>query len=248
MRGLWKKDYYLGRQYLLLGAVISGLLVCMAYWLRLAYIYGNLALLPEAERLETMQGLDMILPVLPGIVLLFLASKVVNVSIYADRQAGWNRYLLAAPLGERVIVRVKYLEFLGTEILAAALGLMAAGAYGLVFGFARVCVGCLGLAGAAVLAVLCECIMLPLSYRYQSENVAVGGAFLGMLLPGYLIAGLLLLTGPDPEQRLQRLGDWCRTYPWAVAGLVLGVAALALAASYCLTIRIVRARKWCDPF
>lgn len=30
------------------------------YWLRLAYIYGNLALLPEADRLEGTQGLDLI--------------------------------------------------------------------------------------------------------------------------------------------------------------------------------------------
>ncbi|MDE5951465.1 MAG: hypothetical protein K2H12_07795, partial [Acetatifactor sp.] len=68
VRGLWKKDYYLGRQYLLLGAVISLLLIFMAYWIRLAFIYGNLALLPEEDRLDTLSGLDLIFPVLPGVV------------------------------------------------------------------------------------------------------------------------------------------------------------------------------------
>lgn len=247
MRGLWKKDYYLGRQYLLLGAVISGLLIFMAYWLRLAYIYGNLALLPEADRLEGIQGIDMFFPVLPGVVLLFLAIKMVNVSIYADREAGWNCYLLSTPLGEKIIVRAKYLEFLGVETTALALGLMAAGIYGLFFGFAQVRIGCLGLAGALLLAVLCECIMLPLSYRYQSENMAVGGAFFGMLIPGYLAAGfLLIVNNPDPGQTLQLLGDWCRTHLWVILCAALGIAMLALAVSYGITLWIVRKREWCE--
>ncbi len=245
MRGLWKKDYYLGRQYLLLGAVISLLLIFMAYWIRLAFIYGNLALLPEEDQLDTLPGLDMIFPVLPGVVLLFMAIKVVNVSIYADRQAGWNRYLLSSPLGEKVIVRAKYLEFLGAEGAALTIGLLAAGIYGLFFGFDRVKTGCLGMAVALLVALLCECIMLPLSYRYQSENVAVTAAFLGMLVPGYLAAGLLMLGNPDPEQTLQSLGNWCRTHPWVILCATLGIVTLALAVSYCITLRIVRKRQLC---
>lgn len=246
MRGLWKKDYYLGRQYLLLGAVISLLLIFMAYWIRLAYIYGNLALLPEEDRLDNLAGLDMIFPVLPGVVLLFMAVKAVNVSIYADRQAGWNRYLLSSPLGEKVIVRAKYLEFLGAEGAALTIGLLAAGIYGLFFGFDRVKIGCLGLAVALLVALLCECIMLPLSYRYQSENVAVGGAFLGTMLPGYLALTLLMLAKPNPEQTLQSLGNWCRTHPWVILCAAVGIATLALAVSYCVTLRIVGKRKWCE--
>ena len=246
MRGLWKKDYYLGRQYLLLGAVISLLLIFMAYWIRLAYIYGNLALLPQEDRLDNLAGLDMIFPVLPGVVLLFMAVKAVNVSIYADRQAGWNRYLLSSPLGEKVIVRAKYLEFLGEEGAALTIGLLAAGIYGLFFGFDRVKIGCLGLAGALLVALLCECIMLPLSYRYQSENVAVGGAFLGTMLPGYLVLALLMLENPNPEQTLQSLGNWCRIHPWVILCAALGIVTLALAVSYCVTLRIVRKRKWCE--
>lgn len=246
MRGLWKKDYYLGRQYLLLGAVISLLLIFMAYWIRLAFIYGNLALLPQEDRLDTLSGLDLIFPVLPGVVLLFMAIKAVNVSVYADRQAGWNRYLLSSPLGEKVIVRAKYLEFLGAEGAALTIGLLAAGIYGLFFGFDRVKIGCLGLAAALLAALLCECIMLPLSYRYQSENVAVGGAFLGMMLPGYLVLALLMLGNPNPEQTLQLLGNWCRTHPWVILCAALGIVTLALAVSYCVTLRIVRKRKWCE--
>lgn len=246
MRGLWKKDYYLGRQYLLLGAVISLLLIFMAYWIRLAYIYGNLALLPEEDRLDNLAGLDLIFPVLPGVVLLFMAVKAVNVSIYADRQAGWNRYLLSSPLGEKVIVRAKYLEFLGAEGAALTIGLLAAGIYGLFFGLDRVKIGCLGLAVALLVALLCECIMLPLSYRYQNENVAVGGAFLGMMLPGYLVLTLLMLGNPNPEQTLQSLGNWCRTHPWVILCAALGIATLALAVSYCVTLRIVEKRKWCE--
>lgn len=246
MRGLWKKDYYLGRQYLLLGAVISLLLIFMAYWIRLAYIYGNLALLPEEDRLDNLAGLDMIFPVLPGVVLLFMAVKAVNVSIYADRQAGWNRFLLSSPLGEKVIVRAKYLEFLGAEGAALTIGLLAAGIYGLFFGFYRVKIGCLGLAVALLVALLCESIMLPLSYRYQSENVAVGGAFLGTMLPGFLALTLLMLANPNPEQTLQSLGNWCRTHPWVILCAALGIATLALAVSYCITLRIVGKRKWCE--
>lgn len=245
MRGLWKKDYYLGRQYLLLGAAISLLLIFMAYWIRLAFIYGNLALLPEEDRLESMRGLDMIFPVLPGVVLLFMAIKTVNVSIYADRQAGWNRYLLSSPLGERTIVRAKYLEFLGAEGAALTIGLLAAGVYGLFFGFDRVKIGCLGMAVTLLVALLCECIMLPLSYRYQSENVAVTAAFLGMLVPGYLAAGLLRLANPNPEQTLQSLGNWCRTHPWVILCAALGIVTLAMAVSYCITLRIVRKRQLC---
>ena len=164
MRGLWRKDYYLGRKYLLLAAVIGALLIFMAYWLRLAFIYGNLRFLPQPDRQETLRGLDMGFPALPGVALLFITIKAVNVSVYADRQAGWNRYLLATPLGERVIVRAKYLEFIGAEVAALALGLIAAGVYGL-------------------------------CYRYASENIAVGGAFLGMLLPGYLTMGIFFCDG-----------------------------------------------------
>lgn len=246
MRGLWKKDYYLGRQYLLLGAVISLLLIFMAYWIRLAYIYGNLALLPQEDRLDNLAGLDMIFPVLPGVVLLFMAVKAVNVSIYADRQAGWNRYLLSSPLGEKVIVRAKYLEFLGAEGAALTIGLLAAGIYGLFFGFDRVKIGCLGLAVALLVALLCESIMLPLSYRYQSENVAVGGAFLGTMLPGFLALTFLMLANPNPEQTLQSLGNWCRTHPWVILCAAVGIATLALAVSYCVTLRIVGKRKWCE--
>ncbi len=246
MRGLWKKDYYLGRQYLLLGAVISLLLIFMAYWIRLAFIYGNLALLPEEDQLDTLPGLDMIFPVLPGVVLLFMAIKAVNVSIYADRQAGWNRYLLSSPLGEKVIVRAKYLEFLGAEVAALTIGLLAAGIYGLFFGFDRVKIGGLGMAVALLVALLCESIMLPLSYRYQSENIAVGGAFLGTMLPGYLVLALLMLGNPNPEQTLQSLGKWCRTHPWVILCAALGIVTLALAVSYCVTLRIVRKRKWCE--
>lgn len=246
MRGLWKKDYYLGRQYLLLGAVISLLLIFMAYWIRLAYIYGNLALLPEEDRLDNLAGLDMIFPVLPGVVLLFMAVKAVNVSIYADRQAGWNRYLLSSPLGEKVIVRAKYLEFLGTEGAALTIGLLAAGIYGLFFGFDWARSGCLGLAVALLVALLCECIMLPLSYRYQSENVAVAAAFLGMMLPGFLALTLLMLANPDPEQTLQSLGNWCRTHLWVILCAAAGIAMLALAVSYCITLRIVGKREWCE--
>ena len=246
MRGLWKKDYYLGRQYLLLGAVISLLLIFMAYWIRLAFIYGNLALLPEEDLLDTLPGLDMIFPVLPGVVLLFMAVKAVNVSIYADRLAGWNRYLLSSPLGEKVIVRAKYLEFLGAEGAALTIGLLAAGFYGLFFGFDRVKFGCLGLAVALLVALLCECIMLPLSYRYQSENVAVGAAFLGMMLPGYLVLALLMLANPNPEQTLQSLGNWCRTHPWVILCAAVGIATLALTVSYCITLCIVRKREWCE--
>ena len=195
MRGLWRKDYYLGRKYLLLAAVIGALLIFMAYWLRLAFIYGNLRFLPQPDRQETLRGLDMGFPALPGVALLFITIMAVNVSVYADRQAGWNRYLLATPLGERVIVRAKSLEFIGAEVAALALGLIAAGVYGLSFGFDRVRIGCVGLAGAFLLAVLCECIMLPLAYRYASENIAVGGAFLGMLLPGYLTMGIFFCDG-----------------------------------------------------
>lgn len=246
MRGLWKKDYYLGRQYLLLGAVISLLLIFMAYWIRLAYIYGNLALLPQEDRLDNLAGLDMIFPVLPGVVLLFMAVKAVNVSIYADRQAGWNRYLLSSPLGEKVIVRAKYLEFLGAEGAALTIGLLAAGIYGLFFGFDRVKIGCLGLAVALLVALLCESIMLPLSYCYQSENVAVGGAFLGTMLPGFLALTFLMLANPNPEQTLQSLGNWCRTHPWVILCAAVGIATLALAVSYCVTLRIVGKRKWCE--
>lgn len=246
MRGLWKKDYYLGRQYLLLGAVISLLLIFMAYWIRLAFIYGNLALLPEEDLLDTLPGLDMIFSVLPGVVLLFMAVKAVNVSIYADWQAGWNRYLLSSPLGEKTIVRAKYLEFLGTEGAALAIGLLAAGIYGLFFGFDRVKTGCLGLAVALLVALLCESIMLPLSYRYQSENVAVAAAFLGTMLPGFLVLTLLMLANPNPEQTLQSLGNWCRTHPWVILCAALGIATLALAVSYGIMLRIVGKRKWCE--
>lgn len=246
MRGLWKKDYYLGRQYLLLGAAISLLLIFMAYWIRLAFIYGNLALLPEEDLQDTLPGLDMIFPVLPGVVLLFMAIKMVNVSIYADRQAGWNRYLLSSPLGEKTIVRAKYLEFLGTEGVALTIGLLAAGIYGLFFGFDRVKIGCLGLAVALLVALLCESIMLPLSYRYQSENIAVGGAFLGIMLPGYLALALLLLANPNPEQTIQLMGNWCKTHPWVILCAAVGTVMLALAVSYYITLWIVRKRKWCE--
>lgn len=246
MRGLWKKDYYLGRQYLLLGAAISLLLIFMAYWIRLAFIYGNLALLPEENLQDTLPGLDMIFPVLPGVVLLFMAVKAVNVSIYADKQAGWNRYLLSSPLGEKVIVRVKYLEFLGAEVAALTIGLLAAGIYGLFFGFEWVRFGCLGLAAALLAALLCECIMLPLSYRYQSENVAVGGAFLGTMVPGFLALTLLMLANPNPEQTLQSLGNWCRIHPWVILCAAVGIAMLALAVSYCVTLWIVGKREWCE--
>lgn len=246
MRGLWKKDYYLGRQYLLLGAAVSLLLIFMAYWIRLAFIYGNLALLPQEDRLDTLSGLDMIFPVLPGVVLLFMAVKAVNVSIYADKQAGWNRYLLSSPLGEKVIVRVKYLEFLGAEGAALTIGMLAAGIYGLFFGFDWVKFGCLGLAVALLVALLCECIMLPLSYRYQSENVAVGGAFLGTMLPGFLALTLLMLANPNPEQTIQLMGNWCKTHPWVILCAAVGTVMLALVVSYCITLRIVGKREWCE--
>lgn len=244
MTGLWKKDLYLGRQYLLLGAALGILLVFMAFWLRLAYIYGNLAFLPETEKLDGMQALDMVFPVLPGVVLLFISIKAVNVSIYIDRQAGWNPYLLSTSLRERDIAGVKYLEFLGAEGAALAVGLSAAVVYGRFFGFAQVKIGCLGLAGALLLAVLCECILLPLSYRYQSENIAVAGAFLGMMLPGYLAAGFLVLSWQNEEQSLQTLGNWCRTHPWIILCAAAGVSMLALAVSYGITLRILKKREW----
>lgn len=246
MKGLWRKDYYLGRKYLLLAGVISVLLIFMAYWLRLAFIYGNLRFLPQASRQESMQGLDMSFPALPGVILLFMTVKAVNVSVYADKQAGWNRYLLSTPLGEKVIVRSKYLEFIAAETVALALGVTAASVYGLCFGFARARVGYLGLAGAFLLAVLCECIMLPLAYRYQSENIAVGGAFLGMLLPGYLLMGVFVMRVSDPEQFLRLVGNWCASHLGLLLCAELGVILLTLAVSSFLTLSVVKKRAWCE--
>lgn len=244
MRGLWRKDFFLGKKYLLLGAVASALLIFLSYWMRLAFIYGNLALLSEADWTESTRSLDMVLPVLPGVVLLFIGIKAVNVSIYADRQAGWNSYLLASPLGERVIVASKYLEFMEMELAMLALSLAVASVYGLFFGFERLPIWCLSLLGAAVLASLCESILLPASYRYQSENMAVGFAFLGMMLPGYLAAGAAAVSISYPEQVMEQLGSWCRSHLWWLAAAALGIAALLLALSYGISLRIVKTRKW----
>lgn len=244
MRGLWRKDFYLGKKYLLLGAVMSALLVFLSYWMRLAFIYGNLALLPEADWTESTRSLDLVLPVLPGVALLFIGIKAVNVSVYADRQAGWNSYLRASPLGERVIVVSKYLEFLEMELVTLALSLAVVSVYGLFFGFERLQIWCLSLLGAAVLASLCESILLPVSYRYQSENMAVGFAFLGMMLPGYLAAGVVAVSISDSEQVLEQYGSWFKSHLWWLMAAALGIAALFLALSYGISLRIVKTRKW----
>lgn len=134
----------------------------------------------------------------------------------------------------------KYLEFVEMELAMLALSLAVVSVYGLVFGFEQLRIWCLSLLGTAVLASLCESILLPASYRYQSENMAVGFAFLGMMLPGYLAAGVAAVSISYPEQVMEHLGSWCRSHLWWLAAGILSIIALSLALSYSISLRIVK--------
>ena len=245
MKGLVLKDFYMGKRFVILGTAGFFMMVVLSYLLRFAYIHGNLAMLDAPAIEDGIKTTDFSFTVLPGLVLLFLFVQAVTASVYADAKAGWNQYLFSSGLSEKQIVLAKYMEFIGLWIIGILFTLLFSAIYGGIFGFSNVKSGIYSFFLAAFLVAVCQCIMIPLAYRYQNENAVVGRTFIAFLLPGYLITGVFAVNGIiDPADfDSSRISVWCKNH---IAAMMAGAVLVLLAAvmiSYGMSLKIVRRRE-----
>lgn len=245
MKGLVLKDFYMGKRFIILGAAGFFMMVMLSYLLRAAYIHGNLAMLDTPAIEDGIRTTDFSFTVLPGLVLLFLFVQAVTASIYADAKTGWNQYLFSSGLSEKKIVFAKYIEFIGLWIIGILMALLFAAIYGSIFGFFNVKGGIYSFFLAAFFVAICQCIMIPLAYRYQNENAVVGRMFISFFGSGYLIMGVLAVNGIlDPADfDSSRIPVWCMKHIAAIMAAAVLVMLAAIMISYGVSLKIVRRRE-----
>ena len=96
MTGLLKKDFYIGRRFLLLGVGLFLFGILFGYLIRFSFIYGNLALLDASALTENVLMVDIVFTLVPVLLLLILFFQGSLSSIYTDFSCKWHLYAFSA--------------------------------------------------------------------------------------------------------------------------------------------------------
>lgn len=193
MTGLMKKDFYLSKKFILIGAGLFILGLFFAYLIRFSFLYGNLQYMPAEEKAEELPMLNIVFTILPALLLLVLWMQSCIYPIYMDIQCKWYLCCFSAPVDSKLLIRTKYAELFLAWSGGLFLALASALVYGFFFGFHYTKLGFYGYITAALFVLLCSMCMIPLSYRYKTVNAVVSRMVLCLLLPLYLGGGFLFI-------------------------------------------------------
>lgn len=243
MTGLVKKDFYIGKNYLFIGAGLFFLGIVFSYIIRFAFIYGNLAKLEAAEFKESVLMVDLIFTLLPALLLLILFVQSVLSAIYTDFSCKWHLYISAAPISPQIIAGSKFLELIFLWILAFVLELCSSFVYGNIFGFSHAKSGILFYCVLAVVILLCSFCMIPMSYRYRTQNGVLIRMMLGFFLPVYLAFGIMLLHVEELNIDFFRsIKFWMVSHKELLCTVTLGLFLLVGSLSYLVCIHLIKRR------
>lgn len=239
------KDFYLGRKYLVIGVAAFFAMIMFSYILRFSFIYGNLSVLEEDYAYMT----DIIFNILPGFVLMVLGMQAVVAPIYADAAAGWNIFAYASPVSDKKAVALKVFQmaavWIGSSLAAGA----ASAVYGAVFG------GELAKSGFRIFMVIALFIlavfalMLSFAYKYGNSNSVAIRTLIIVLVLGYGIAGILVVTGAINLESseslrtvLQPLTQWWSSHIPAMTAALLCAGTVLLGGAYQMAVRVYTRR------
>ena len=97
MSGLLKKDFYIGKKFLLLGIGLFLFGLLFGYLIRFLFIYGNLAHLDASEFSDNVLMIDIVFTFVPVLVLLILFFQGSLSSIYILTFPASGIYILFLP-------------------------------------------------------------------------------------------------------------------------------------------------------
>lgn len=212
-----KKDLMISRKSNIIGITVYLLIVMLAFLLRFAYIYGNLASADmfdsEADRVFSLAYMDMMMPLVISIVSVLVPSKYIISSSDSDFKCRWFSVLYSAGAYEKYAMAAKHIETILSMLCGAVLNLAACGVY---FGFfASEYSETLILLGAIIFPLIAASavfIMSMLMYVFKKSETVGGIAFfsififIGVKFSGKFISGLEEATS-DPINTMNSFAE-----------------------------------------
>lgn len=162
--------------------------------------------------------------------LLSMLGGIIPVTLLSfDERSGWTKYSLALPYTQNQIVSVKYVIGM---ILPAAVSAVSA----LLMWFMKYSAESILLffITSASLALAVPALCLPFSFKMGVEKgrIAYYAALALIIVPGAVLGG----NAADREESFLTAGSW------DIIVIISGIAVLLYAASWLLTVRIMKAR------
>lgn len=243
MSGLLKKDFYIGKKFLLLGIGLFLFGLLFGYLIRFSFIYGNLAHLDASEFSDNVLMIDIVFTFVPVLVLLILFFQGSLSSIYTDFSCKWHLYTFSAPLNPQTLTIVKFAELFCLWIVAFMLELGTGCIYGSVFGFSNAKTGMIAYCILAVCILLGGFCMIPMSYRYRTQNSVLTRLLLGFLLPVYLVFGVIVLNFSESATKIYNsLKLWCISHKVLLCVIAFFLIVIVGFINYLICIRIIKRR------
>lgn len=200
MKGLFRRQWYLSRKYFLLLLIGKCGLLFIEILVRLSLQYGNLA------KLENKEDLDEVTYYLFIILNTFCCMKVFSSDynvIQSDCKVNWRKFSYTLPISEKLQA--------GTTILWVV--------FGSVFGFAISFLNYFiltfvsnrpvdtaiiwAVSAIGMLCILCECIRIPITYRFGNGNIS----------DVIIIALLFLITSVFSATVVPYINSFSETHP-----------------------------------
>lgn len=121
LKGLFYREFYLGRKSYLAFGLMTFIMAVMFALILLSFKSGNLALLEDAE--ETRKDLEQTMMYFMTAICSFVSFVGVD-TIHLDFNSKWSGFAFASPVKERVYVGIKYIIMLALNILGLILGVL----------------------------------------------------------------------------------------------------------------------------
>lgn len=245
MTGLLKKDFYNGKKFLLLGVGLFLFGLLFGYLIRFSFIYGNLAHLDASEFSDNVFMIDLVFTFVPALLLLILFFQGSISSIYTDFSCKWHLYAFSTPLTPQTLTIVKFAELLFLWLVAFLLELGTGYIYGTIFGFSNAKIGMTAYCFLAVCILLAGFCMIPMSYRYRTQNGVLTRLLVGVILPVYLVFGVIVLNFSEFATKFYNtLKLWCISHKILLCGIAFFMILVVGFISYLICIRIIKRRDW----
>ena len=213
------------------------------YLIRFSFIYGNLAYLNASEASENILIVDIATTLFPALLLLILFFQGSISSIYSDFSCKWHLYTFAAPLNPQALAIAKFGELLCLWLVALFLEFGTGYLYGHIFGFVHTKTGMIAYCFLAVCILLIGFCMLPMSYRYRTQNSVLTRLLIGFFLPVYLVFGVFVLNFSETTSIMFHiLKLWCISHKLYLCGIAFLLIFVVGFINYLLCIHILRRR------
>ena len=242
MKGLILKDYYISKKFLIIGSCGFLLGDILLYLFRFSFIYGNFRNLNIEEMASGIKTTDLILPVVAGLIFLFAAIAGTDNSIYKDNSSGWFLHLFSSHISAKEIAGAKYIEFCFLWFAGLIVSLINMVIYGLVFDFEYVAPAMVIFYIIASLICLMQCIILPMAYRYQNQNVVIGKLLIICVIPAMAI---LVYTMNRFDALLSNLHpvSFFRNHSLPVILIATAVIIIAFVISYMRSVKLLERKE-----